>query len=194
MSTFKRVPKTNSPLTVLALVISGILFTIYMWFYLSPLFRGQGPTAARRDVVADAEMNAAAPDPEKASLITWIHRSSLGRFIDVTGRLQKVDELQSNDQGGYHFLNPPLSRGSSFSSNATRVPQAVPLTPPPPAYGAGTDGFGRFGLKRHYSAPLLTLSSPSLLDCSPQQATSTRSSFESSSSRRPGSPGSPLLI
>ncbi|KIL59569.1 hypothetical protein M378DRAFT_14702 [Amanita muscaria Koide BX008] len=172
--------KVWNPTSIVTLLISGICFAIYLWFYLSPLLRGQGPTSRHRTFI-DTEMNAP-QDAEKASLITWIHRSSLGRFSDLTGRFDKADEKSTD----YYHLRPPLSRGSSFTSNlgsGSCVPNAVPLSPPPLAYPAGSNGSVEFELNRHQSSP------PSPLT---NYAPSVRSNFDTNPRSLRSQPPSPL--
>ena len=82
-----------------------------MWFYLSPLFRDRpsyrsstaeqthSKARSRHNIrIADPEINLSSLQDEKKSLISWIHRSSLGRFIDITGRIHtKVIDRDSDD-------------------------------------------------------------------------------------------------
>ncbi|KAK2462636.1 hypothetical protein APHAL10511_005369 [Amanita phalloides] len=140
-----------NPTLILTLLISVLLFAIYMWFYLSPLFREQ--PLRRKSQTADPEMGVrtlphpapsgeASTEAEKKSLISWIHRSSLGRFIDVTGRirnhipdrcrLKHVPVRRPTDIGirppcveDYQFLT--IERALSTSSSPLSSPLSLPL-------------------------------------------------------------------
>ncbi|KAF8625160.1 hypothetical protein AX15_005533 [Amanita polypyramis BW_CC] len=177
-----------NPTLILTLMLSAVLFAIYMWFYLSPLFRDQPPTFSnpKRSStqnpphlhdsqysstirVVDPEMNMVvlSSDEEKKSLISWIHRSSLGRFIDITGHIHKPDNKKqqhapAGQPAGYPipigFIRGPLSPLSMTPQSSYRPM----LTPPPPAYAARPDGPSQYELKRHQSPPSPTLTSLSI--------------------------------
>ena len=104
-------------------MLSVFLFAVYMWFYLSPLFRDRpsyrsstaepirSKARSRHNIrIVDPEINMSNLQDEKKSLISWIHRSSLGRFIDITGRIHaKAVDRDSDDHAKVklkHGLTP----------------------------------------------------------------------------------------
>ena len=188
----KVISLTPPPPLVLALIVTALLFSIYMWFYLSPLFRdrpsyhshSRQPRLARPRYnirITDPEMNTSTLQDEKKSLISWIHRSSLGRFIDITGRIHNkaVDPL-TNDRAKLkatlsreptsfgirplgpedyqiyhpHGTTPPsLPLPLHFGNEVEGSLMQSVLTPPPPAYAARPEGSSQFDLRRHLSPP-----------------------------------------
>ncbi|KAF8329220.1 hypothetical protein F5887DRAFT_1005234 [Amanita rubescens] len=183
-----------NPTLILTLIVTALLFSIYMWFYLSPLFheRSSYHSHSRQHRVArpryniritDPEMNISTLQDEKKSLISWIHRSSLGRFIDITGRIHnKSVERPTDDRAKVKLAREPTSFGihplgledyqifnlQGTTGTGTPPSLALPLhfgnevegslmqsilTPPPPAYAARPEGSSQFDLRRHQSPP-----------------------------------------
>ena len=109
-------------------MLSVFLFAVYMWFYLSPLFRHRSsyrsstaePThskaRSRHNIrIVDPEINMSTLQDEKKSLISWIHRSSLGRFIDITGRIHTKAVDRDIDGDDHARLKVNLKHGPTKS-------------------------------------------------------------------------------
>ncbi|KAF8720801.1 hypothetical protein AX14_010723 [Amanita brunnescens Koide BX004] len=141
-----------NPTLIFTLMFSVFLFAVYMWFYLSPLFRERPPyrssTAEPRPAIVrprhnirivDPELNMSSLQDEKKSLISWIHRSSLGRFIDVTGRIH--NKAVDRDSDDHPKLKVNLKHGPTkfgirplgvedyqiFNLRGARPPPSLPL-------------------------------------------------------------------
>ena len=67
-------------------------------------------------------MNIVTLNDKKTSLIpeSWIHRSSLRRFIDITGRIQQSSRLSTDDSAQGRNARQPRSAYCVFSSCLSR--------------------------------------------------------------------------
>ncbi|KAF7374925.1 hypothetical protein MSAN_00378600 [Mycena sanguinolenta] len=117
-------------ISVSALVISVLLFMVFMYFYLHPLFHNRGP---RPTISSDAEQPAMQKDEdeEKNNLLSWLHFRSRDRF-SATVHDSPVPKRSLK------LASPPgLKRNPSSFARGSLIPHVSPtLTPPPPAYAS----------------------------------------------------------
>ncbi|KAF5379149.1 hypothetical protein D9615_006043 [Tricholomella constricta] len=153
MSTSYRIASTNSYATTIdgqiipehshlsgvsigGLVIIGILFTAFLYLYISPLFRKPDEPAAEESNPTpipsrDAEAGGSMDLSEKHSLIAWMRRCSRGRFADTTGSNRGFPP-RSNRAESRIPTPGNEKRCNSFFSRFSIVPHlALPLKLPP---------------------------------------------------------------
>ncbi|KAJ7756422.1 hypothetical protein DFH07DRAFT_820517 [Mycena maculata] len=134
-----RVQPINA-ISVSALVISLLLFLIFMWFYLYPLFRNRRPVAAAerartRDAEQPGSLGTQIDEEEKSSLISWLHFRSRDRFSTAH---DSPYTKASSKLASPVPIAPGLARQPSSFARGSLIPHLSPvtLTPPPPAYAS----------------------------------------------------------
>ncbi|KAH0581344.1 hypothetical protein J132_03003 [Termitomyces sp. J132] len=153
-TTYLTVPSTGNPtvtthgqsspnedrlnrIAICGFVVIGILFVVFLYLYISPLFK-ERPTEhkskesdARTATSSDAEAGNDMDPTERSTLLAWMHRRSRGRFVDITGSAHQNLEIPRPPK-----LEPRTNgkRVNSFFSRISAVPHLVFPSLPPPVY------------------------------------------------------------
>jgi hypothetical protein len=113
------------------IAIPAFLFIAFLWFLISPILLDAtiiAPAARRRRDVDTEGLHSIEDQRERDSLLSWMRRSSRGRFADTKGN-NDAHNVSHHTQGrskAHHRFSL-----STFFARSSLVPHIATVTPPP---------------------------------------------------------------